>query len=214
MSMVAYTLNELLLHYIGLVAIFSPVAAIVPFINVTGHYSKTIQHKIARRVAVISLLFLLIGSWTGPYILRFLGITLPSLRAAGGLILLLSAIPMVLKGNSPRQRDVEKKSVSEEWKSVVVVPLVFPFTIGAASLSYVITLMGNAKSIWDHAGVTGIILLDGISIWFTYFLASRLGRRISSTGNDILVRIGGIIVMAIGFSLLSQGLRELLPGLA
>ncbi len=210
--MKVFTFNELLLHYVALVAIFSPVAAIVPFISVTGGYPKKIQHKIAGRAALISFLFLLIGSWAGQYILRFLGISLPALRAAGGLILLLSAIPMVMKGNSPRQGGVETAGPMD-WKSVVVVPIVFPFTIGAASLSYVITLMGMAHAPFDYLGVTGIILLDGISIWLTYFIAGRLGKRMSSTSNDILVRVGGIIVMAIGFSLLTQGLRELLPGL-
>lgn len=210
--MSTFTINDLLLHYVGLLAIFSPVAAIVPFIGITGNYPKNIQHKIAARVAFISFLFLLIGSWAGQYILRFLGISLPSLRSAGGLILVLSALPMVMKGNSPRQDDVERTG-GGDWKSVVVVPIVFPFTIGAASLSYVIALMGMASSVWDYIGVTLIILIDGISIWLTYFLAARLGKRMSSTSNDILVRVGGIIVLAIGFSLLTQGLRDLLPGL-
>lgn len=210
--MTAFTFNDLLLHYVGLVAIFSPVAAIVPFISVTSAYPKRVQHKIAARAALISVLFLLIGSWAGQYILRFLGISLPALRAAGGLILLLSAVPMVMKGDSPRQGGVEQAGPSD-WKSVVVVPIVFPFTIGAASLSYVITLMGMAVSPFDYAGVTAIILIDGFSIWLTYFIAGTLGKRMSSTSNDILVRIGGIIVLAIGFSLLTQGLRELLPGL-
>lgn len=211
--MMTFSFKELLLHYIGLVAIFSPVAAIVPFIDIAGHYPKNIQHKIAARVSVISVLFLIVGSWTGQYVLRFLGISLPALRSAGGLILLLSSIPMVMKGNSPRQHSVETDAL-REWKSIVVVPFVFPFTIGAASLSYVITLMGIAKKPFDYLGVTGIILVDGLSIWLTYFLAGKLGKKIGKTGNDILVRIGGIIVMAIGFSLITTGLKELLPGLA
>jgi len=208
-----FTFNELVLHFTGLVAIFSPVAAIAPYIGVAGHFSRKIQHKLAWRVALYSFLFLFIGSWSGVYILNFLGISIPALRAAGGIILLLSSLPMVMKGHSPRQKIVEKED-QENWKSVVVVPLVFPVTIGAASLSYVITLVHISSNLFDQLAVMIIILLDGIVIWLTYFFAGPLGRRLGSTGNDIMVRVGGIIVLALGITLLTGGLKELLPGLA
>ncbi len=207
-----FTIQEFVLQYVGLLAIFSPVAAIVPFISIAGNYPRNIQRKFALRAAVISCLFLLVGSWAGQYLLRFLGITIPALRTAGGLILILSAIPMVMKGNSPRRQEVDPVDTGT-WKTMVVVPIVFPFTIGAASLSYVITLMGTAQSPLDYLGITAVILLDGLSIWLTYFVAGPLSKRISKTGNDILVRIGGIIVLALGFMILTQGLKELLPGL-
>jgi small neutral amino acid transporter SnatA (MarC family) len=73
--------------------------------------------------------------------------------------------------------------------------------------------MGMARNLVDYIGITAVIILDGISIWLTYFVAGPLSRRISKTGNDILVRIGGIIVLALGFMIFTQGLRELLPGL-
>jgi multiple antibiotic resistance protein len=208
-----FSVNELILHFTGLVAIFSPVAAIAPYIGVAGHFDRKVQHRLSWRVALFSFLFLLVGSWTGVYILRFLGISLPALRAAGGVILFLSSLPMVMKGHSPRQKKVDTEE-QDDWKSIVVVPLVFPFTIGAASLSYVITLMNSSKTVLDQLVVVGIILLDGIVIWLTYFFAGPLGRRMGKTGNDILVRVGGIIVLALGITLLTGGLKELLPGLA
>jgi len=211
--MILFSFKELALHLVGLIAIFSPVAAIAPYINISGHFESRVQRKLAFRVALYSGLFLLVGSWAGQYILNFLGITLPALTSAGGMILLLSSVPMVMRGRSPRKKDMTREE-TDDWKTVIVVPLVFPVTVGAASLSYVITLMGMAESFLDSLAISGIIIIDGVVIWLTYFFAGPLGKRMGETGNDILVRIGGIIVMAIGFTLLTRGLKALLPGLA
>ena len=53
----SFTLRELLLHYIGLLAIFSPVAAISPFMDLTSQYPRKIQLKIAFRASLFAFSF-------------------------------------------------------------------------------------------------------------------------------------------------------------
>lgn len=208
-----------MLHTVGLIALFSPMAAIAPFIEHTAHFPRPIQRKISLKVTVYSVIFLIAGGWVGEYILRFLGITLPALTTSGGLILLLSSIPMVMKGTNSRQKvdsedTIEEDVDNEDWKTIVFVPILFPITIGAASLSYMIVLMGQAHSLVDYLSTFIVIVLDGIAIFLTYYFAGPIGEKIGTTGNSILVRVGGIIVMALGFSVFTSGLRVLLPGLS
>ena len=73
---------------------------------------------------------------------------------------------------------------SRRLETIIVVPIIFPFTIGAASLSYVITLMSSAHVTLDYIGLTAIILLDAVSIFLTYLIAVPLGQRIGSTGEQ------------------------------
>lgn len=214
-----FSLNDILLHTVGLIALFSPMAAIAPFIDHTAHFPRPIQRKISLKVTIYSMIFLLAGGWLGEYVLRFLGITLPALTTSGGLILLLSSIPMVMKGTNSRQKIASEDTVeddvdNEDWKTIIFVPILFPITIGAASLSYMIVLMSHAHSLVDYLSVLIVIVLDGTVIFLTYFFAGPIGKKIGTTGNSILVRVGGIIVMALGFSVFTSGLRVLLPGLS
>jgi len=214
MNLMMFTVNDILLHTVGLIALFSPMAALAPYIDQTARFSRKVQRKVSLKVTIYSMIFLLAGGWLGEYLLRFLGITLPALTASGGLILLLSSIPMVMKGTSSRQNSISDEIYDDDWKSVVFVPILFPITIGAASLSYMIVLMSNAHSLLDYLSTIIVVLLDGAVIFLTYYFAGPIGNRIGSTGNNILVRVGGIVVMALGFSVFTTGLKALLPGLA
>lgn len=214
-----FSFSGILLHTVGLIALFSPMAAIAPFIDYTAHLPRPIQRRISLKVTLYSVIFLVAGGWIGEYVLRFLGITIPALTTSGGLILLLSSIPMVMKGTNSRQKLVSEETVeegvdSEDWKTIVFVPILFPITIGAASLSYMIVLMGQAHSLVEYLSTFIVIIFDGVAIFLTYFFAGPIGKKIGTTGNSILVRVGGIFVMALGFSVFTSGLKVLLPGLS
>ncbi|RKX81255.1 MAG: hypothetical protein DRP70_08020 [Spirochaetes bacterium] len=209
-----FTINDIILHIIALIALFSPMAAISPYIALTAHYPRKIQRRISFKVTAYSVIFLAAGGWTGEYLLRFLGITLPALTTSGGLILLMSSIPMVMNGTSSRQKSVISNLQDSDWKSIVIVPILFPVTIGAATLSYMIMLMGQMSTFINYLELSVIILLDAIVIFITYFFAGPIGEKLGTTGNSILIRVGGIIVMAMGIKILTDGLKQLLPGLA
>lgn len=214
-----FSFSDILLHTVGLIALFSPMAAIAPFIDYTAHLPRPIQRRISLKVTVYSVIFLIAGGWIGEYVLRFLGITIPALTTSGGLILLLSSIPMVMKGTNSRQKiasdeAVDEDTQNEDWKTIIFVPILFPITIGAASLSYMIVLMSHAHSLVDYLSTLIVIVLEGIVIFLTYYFAGPIGDKIGKTGNSILVRVGGIFVMALGFSVFTSGLKVLLPGLS
>lgn len=209
-------LRQVLLFQIALFSMFSPFAVIAPFVNLTTEYPRRIQRKMAFRVSLFSMLTLLATAWAGDVLLKLLGISLEALAAAGGTILIVSSIPMVLKGDSPRKK-VDRNIIdemSEDWKSIVVSPLVFPLTIGAGSISLVITQASRAGGFLDRAVISVVILLHGFVMWATYSFAGPLSRRIGRQGNAVITRIGGIILLSLAFILLTDGLRVLLPGLA
>ena len=117
-----YTLNELLLFLIALFAVFSPFAVIGPYAVFTKGYSKRIQHKIAFRVSLSSALVLIVCAWAGEALLRYLGISVEALGAAGGLVLILSSLPMILKGESSRKKVHADDGADddEDWETMVV----------------------------------------------------------------------------------------------
>lgn len=210
------TLNELLLFQIALFAIFSPFAVIGPYSALTDGFSRKIHFKIARRVGIYSLLILILISWGGEAVLKFLGISIEALGAAGGLVLILTSLPMIMKGESPRKKlssDDETDS-DDGWETIVVSPLIFPLTIGAGSISLVITQAGMVESIGDRLAITACLILHGLIIFFSYMLAVPLAGKLGGKGSAVITRVGGIILLSLAFIIFTNGLRVLLPGLA
>ena len=210
---------------IALFAILSPFAVIGPFSALTEGYSSRTRSKVAARVGYYSFLILIVVAWAGELVLKFLGISIQSLEAAGGLVLILSSLPMILKGEAPRKKvrsedEVEITSsnnyeeIEKGWENNVVSPLVFPLTIGAGSISLVITQVGQVAGIGDRLAVTVCLVIHGLIILATYLLAASLSVKLSEKGTAVVTRVGGIILLCLAFEIFCDGIRQLLPGLA
>ena len=208
------TINEMFLFLMGLMAIFSPFGVIGPYGGFVSQYPQVIQGSVAWRVALNVCLVLLASGWGGQYFLTLLGITLPALTTTGGFILLITSMPMVMKGNVPRQHHVGIQEPAETWKKIIVVPLTFPISTGAGMISYVIAYFAQAGSGSERFMLTGLVVLGCFLMWLTYVFAGPLTKKLGVQSMDIFVRIGGIILMSLAFMLLSRGITELIPGLA
>ena len=217
----SFSLNELVLFQIALAAIFSPFAVIGPFSVLTGGFSRRIQVKIAGRVSFYSAVFLVLTAWGGEVLLKVLGISVEALGAAGGLVLILTALPMIMKGESPRRKikaDEDSSAAGPDqddgWETSVVSPLTFPLTMGAGSISMVVTQASMVENIADRIAMTVVIVIHGFIILATYLLIAPLSRRMGGRGSAVVTRVGGIILLSLAFIIFTNGLKVLLPGLA
>ncbi|MDC7227937.1 MAG: MarC family protein [Spirochaetales bacterium] len=217
----SYSLNELILFLIALFAVFSPFACIGPYAVFTESFTRKTQRKIASRVAIFSSVVLIILAWAGDALLGYLGISIEALGAAGGLVLILSSLPMIMKGESPRKKVKPEDGIEDEgeytdegWETIVVTPLIFPLTVGAGSISLVITQASTAVTFIDKLAITGIICVHGLVILATYMFSVPLSSRLGGRGSAVITRIGGIILLSLAFIIFTNGLKVLLPGLA
>lgn len=84
---------------------------------------------------------LIIAAWVGQWLLEVLGVSVTGLIATGGLALLLVWLPLMLQGGKPEpsEEQIEAAEHQKDWRSVVVVPLPFPLSVGGANAAIVIT---------------------------------------------------------------------------
>ena len=78
-----------------LLAIVNPISSAVLFASMAGRFSADVQRRMANQSAFAVLVILLVCAWAGRPLLQVLGISVPMLQAAGGLILLLYGLRMV-----------------------------------------------------------------------------------------------------------------------
>lgn len=211
----SFTFNEMLLFQIALFAIFSPFAVIGPYSVMIDEFSRKTQFRIATRVSIYSALILILISWGGEALLKYLGISIGALGAAGGLVLILTSLPMIMKGESPRRKlnPEDGADPDEGWETMVVSPLVFPLTVGAGSISLVITQASLVETIVDRFALTAILVIHGLIILATYLFSVPLALKMGGRGSAVITRVGGIILLSLAFIIFTNGLKVLLPGL-
>jgi multiple antibiotic resistance protein len=205
-----------LLFATSLVAIVNPISSAVLFATMTARFGRKVQGRMANQSAVAVLIVLLVSAWLGNSVLAVLGISVPMLQAAGGVILLRYGLRMVTdeetKLTSAEQTSVEDVPEAQ-WKSLAVVPIAIPGTVGAGSITTVVIQASTYNSMRDMLVITLISVGTALVMWLTFRSAGPIARRLGPIGLNIVTRIMGLLVTATAFGLLGHGVGGLLPGL-
>jgi multiple antibiotic resistance protein len=209
-------LREVVLFSTTLIAIVNPISSAVLFASMAGRFHAGIQRRMANQSAFAVLVILLVCAWAGRFLLEVLGISVPMLQAAGGLILLLYGTKMVtveeLKLTAAEQVSAEEVP-EEHWKALAVVPLAIPGTVGAGSITTVVIAATTYTNPRDLAIITAVCALTALVMWITFHSAGPIARRLGPIGLNVVTRVMGILVSATAFGLLARGLVGLMPGL-
>jgi multiple antibiotic resistance protein len=209
-------LQATILFTTSLLAIVNPLAAAVLFVTTASRFSQSVQRRMAYQSALAVAVILVACVWAGRYLLLLLGISVPMLQAAGGLILLITGLRMVLLEET-KLTPAEQVSVEDvpesHWKALAVVPVAIPGTVGAGTITTVVVQATTYRQWQDLSVITAIGLGTAVLMWITFRSAGSIARRLGPIGLNIVTRVMGILVTATAFGLLARGIGGLLPGL-
>lgn len=209
-------LQATLLFTTSLLAIVNPLSSAVLFVTTASRFSQTVQQRMADQSGLAVGVILLVCTWVGRYLLLALGISVPMLQAAGGLILLITGLRMVVLEEA-KLTAAERASVADEdesqWKALAVVPIAIPGTVGAGTITTVVVQATTYTRWQDLVAITIVCVGTALLMWTTYRSAGRIARRLGPIGLNIVTRVMGILVTATAFGLLAKGIGGLLPGL-
>jgi len=210
------TLSVSILFTTTLLAIVNPISSAVLFAALAGRFASPVQRRMANQGAFAILVILLVCAWIGKTLLQILGVSLPMLQAAGGLILLTYGLKMVTVEET-KLTQAEQTSVEEvpesHWKALAVVPLAIPGTVGAGTITTMVIQATTYDSWRDLAIISAIAVGTALVMWLTFRSAGPIARRLGPIGLNIVTRVMGILVTATAFGLLARGIGGLLPGL-
>jgi multiple antibiotic resistance protein len=199
---------------IALVAIVDPLAAIPLFLRLTDGYT-TRERKRTARVTALAVFGVLAGAaLVGESILSAFGTSLPAFRVGGGIVLLLMALSMLTAEPDRTRHTPEEDAVGATKESAAVVPLGIPLLAGPGAISAVILQMDAGRGPLHGALVLGVIAALCAVCWIALRNAERIGRLVGPIGMNVVIRLFGLVLAAIGIDFIAAGVKELFPALA
>lgn len=190
------------LFLIALAAIFSvinPLGTVPIFVGLTKEKTKKEINKIALATAINVFIILLISFYLGKFILLFFGISLNSLKIAGGLIIASSGFALLTGKFSQHKGMSEKnKSAAMERDEVSLTPLAIPMLAGPGTISLLITYHQEYTQIIERGILTAAIMVISVLIYITLRSSNLIIKALGPNGINALSRIIGFIVIAIG----------------
>ena len=135
------------------------------FLSLTEDAKFKKRTQIAIKSTIIAFFILIAFAYIGRYLLEALGVTLDSLKIAGGIILMFIAIDILFeKRKIRREKKVEEALDEKNYDEIVVFPIAIPFIAGPATLATIILLVGNYANFPESHVVVIIALIAALIV--------------------------------------------------
>lgn len=192
--------------FAALFSVINPLGTLPIFVGLTQENSQNERSRISLFTSINVMVILGISFFMGKYILHFFGISIESLRIAGGLIIATSGFAL-LTGSFSKHKGMEKQRVKDDAfqrEAVALTPLAIPMLAGPGSISLLIGLYDE----YDLFTQKIIVMSAVVAVCFATFLMLRCShyivRFLGASGINAISRIIGFIVIAIGIEYISS----------
>jgi multiple antibiotic resistance protein len=200
-------LNYAFLTFGSLFAIVDPFAAVPTFLAMTARDSAEQRRRMARTACITCAGVMSAFALLGPAIFRLFGITLPAFQIAGGLVLLLSSLDMIRAQKSPMRETPEEFEEGMSKDDIAITPLAVPLLAGPGAITTSIVLAGRAANLQQKAIFYVLIALVAFISYWTLTLAADSAKKLSPTILNIITRLMGLLLAAIGVQLILSALK-------
>ena len=191
-------------------ATIDPIGNLAIFLGVTAGLTVAQRRKIALKATLYGFAILLGAIVIGQILLSGMGIQLISLQVGGGLVLCLFALQMIFGtvGQTP-------SGEPDADHDVAVFPMAVPSIAGPGAIMAAIVLTDNHLYSLPVQAATVGVMLAVLAVGYGLMLgADPILRVIGKAGTAILIRIMGIILVALSVELILEALgieRWLIP---
>lgn len=166
------------------------------------------RRRIAIRASLIAFILLSGAILLGGPLLRQLGVSIPALQTAGGIILLMISLDMIFaRPSSAFKLTASEGAEAQGRDDIAVFPLATPLLAGPGSMSAGILLAANAHN--DPVALSAVMAALTVVMTGTALLlivSNRLATMLGVTAERVLIRVFGILLAAIAVQSLFNGL--------
>ena len=189
----------------SILIIMNPISTSAVFAALTEDMTVDGRRMVILTSLKISVLVLFFFALTGQVIFGIFGLTIPAFKIAGGILLISVATGML----SPKKVEYS----TEQLENIAIVPLAFPLTCGAGTITTVILLVSEGVNVFQVASVfVAILIAIGVSyLGMTY--APSIFRIVGEQELRVIPKLMSIIVLAIAIQFLISGIAEAMPQL-
>ena len=199
--------------FVAMIVIVNPLGIMPVFVAMTISQSDSQRRNIARIAAITVASSLLIAAMLGERLLGAFGISMASFKVAGAILILLNALAMMQAMPARDKQTPEEALEAEDKASIAVVPLGIPLLAGPGAMSTIIIYASEKKAVWHLLAVCALVVGVALTTWIALRVATRIGRRMSTTALNVATRIMGLLLAALAVEIFAGGIVELIPAL-
>jgi multiple antibiotic resistance protein len=198
MSVVELALN-LAKAIIVLFIIVDPFGSIPIFIGLTEGMVESQKRKVFNTACLVGFILLLVFAFTGQEIFYIFGLSIFSFEIAGGLLLLIISIRILVSGAESREKEVSPETVG-------AVPIAIPLLVGPGAIT---TTILNLQAYDVYVAALSVLVVMVIS-WVILRFIHNIYKFLGKTGSLVIARVMALIIAAIAVQYILVGVKHFL----
>ncbi|HSR31520.1 MAG TPA: MarC family protein [Anaerolineae bacterium] len=196
------TLDVFLIIFIGM----GPVKVLLLYIAATKEASAELQRKVALKTIATATTVGIVLLVAGVVFMRLLHFSRGALTVAGGLILLILALNIVL---SPAQKEDHEAAPDEATlMSMAVYPLGIPMLLNPIGIVALTVFSAEAQKVIDLAVILGMLLVVAVIDLGVFLVSHRLDNWLTHERVLVMEKVLGIMLAALAVQLILAGLAD------
>ena len=197
-----------LLCFTSFFTLTNPLGTMPVFLTMTNGLSDDERKHIIKRATIVAFVILVAFTLCGQFLFKFFGISTNGFRIAAGFIILKIGYDMLqARYSSAKLKDDEIKAYVND---ISITPLSIPMLCGPGAIANGIILMSDATTIELKVTLIVMIALVYLLSYIALRLSTRLVNIIGETGNNVMMRLMGLILMVIAVECFVGGIKPIL----
>ena len=187
-----------------------PIGATPIFISLTAALNEKRRARVADKGVMIAFMVLVFFTLTGSLLLDLFGISLPAFRLAGGILLMILSIEMVLSKSVSSSETVDNSSsVPYSPSDLAVFPISIPLLSGPAAITMLILFIKQSGGDYIKKAIVILALLINMFIvWICLRFSGKICKFLGKTGTNVVTKIFGILLTALACQFIIDGIFE------
>jgi multiple antibiotic resistance protein len=182
--------------FVTLAVIMDPLGNVPLFLGLTAGRTNRKRRKLAWQAVLVSLAVISLFAVLGQQILTYLGIGIPALQGAGGLLLAIVALELLT--------DKQEDPSEVENVNVALVPLGTPLLAGPGAIVATIVFVQKSHGLADRTAIAAGIVAVHLLVFLSLFFSVTITKLIREAGIVLLTRISGLLLSAIAVQLIAD----------
>jgi multiple antibiotic resistance protein len=197
-----------LLSFTSFFTLINPLGTMPIFMTMTADLEHKNRVKTARKAVIVSFITIVVFALSGQLLFNFFGISVNSFRIVGGVIFFLMGMDM-LQARLGKVK-VNESEVKKYVNDISITPLAIPMICGPGAITNAIVLMEDAS----HIGMVAVLFIAvTVVLLLTYLIlisSTKIIKFLGETGNNVMMRLMGLIVMVIAVEFFFSGLKPII----
>ncbi len=194
--------------FVSLFVIVNAVGNVPLFVTLLERFSEVEKGVMMKRSTIIAALTLLVVTVTGNLLFRLLGVEMFAFTIAGGILLMIISIEMLLGLKTRTQSSAVEEQHSSEIDEITVVPLAIPLLTGPGALTTGIVLFDAAGSVQNRIILMGTIVLVFVISYIILLRSRAILTFLGKTGTMVARRIMGLMLLSIAVQFVIKGIFD------